>query len=202
MSTPVELQPGCRLHDLLVLAPEGPGMAEIRRIAALRVGGVDAREAKVLGRRVADWSVQALAGDIESAFDIDPFSLMAQAWVQLRQVRQTIRDSQGPPAAEKGCGIGRHKLAATIEPRLVLEVQGVDWCDVTLTVELALSFDTVQLVFESGALKEARFGRPTGSVSLKCAGQEVAATKRQVDLQASCRFDPPLAMPAIGTGDH
>ena len=196
MST-VELTPGGSLHELLALSRSGDGVDEVRRLAALSVGNVDAKDASLLGRKVADWASADLAEELKKAFDPDPFLLMAKAWAQLRKVRKAVEESRGPPAAAKSAALFKHDLDARVEPRLVLSVAGVDWCNIKLGLGLKLSFESALLAFMDGRLTSLKLGSPSGSITLQCEGQEVAMFKREIKLRAAYTFDPPLAWPAL-----
>jgi hypothetical protein len=198
MSTAIELQASRPLHELLSLNVDDRGTGELRRLATLGVSGVDAQHASVLGRKVADWDTDAIKSHLREAFDVDPFVLMFKAWSQLRKVHQAARASAGPPAVERSVALARHEIELKLEPDLVLEVGGVDWCSIGLTLALKLSFESVQLTLHGGRLTGVRLGNPAGTVTLKCEGQEVAAFKRELKLHASYRFEPPLDWPVGG----
>ncbi len=196
MST-VELTPGGSLHELLALSRSGDGVAEVRRLAALSVGNVDAKDASLFGKKVADWASADLAEELKKAFDPDPFLLMAKAWAQLRKVRKAVEESRGPPAAAKTAALLKHELDARLEPRLVLSVAGVDWCNIKLGLGLKLAFESAQLSFMDGRLTSLKLGNPSASITLQCEGQEVAVFKREIKVRAAYNFEPPLAWPAL-----
>ena len=121
----VDVKPGSRLHDLLELRGNTDGVADVRRLAALR-GGVDG---SLLGKAIADWTPERLNADLEKAFAVDPFALMARAWSQIAKVRDAIKKSLGPPPVAASVPLLKHDIDAKLRPRLVLSVEGVDWCD-------------------------------------------------------------------------
>jgi hypothetical protein len=67
------------------------------------------------------------------------------------------------------------------EPRLVLEVNGIDWLDVRLGLTLKVTMESAHLEVLDGRLLSVSLGEPTGALSLHCQGQEVAAFKRAVN---------------------
>src|SRR5215217_1993802 len=137
MTSAVELKPGEPLHALLVLPDDdGSGLGEVRRLAALDVANVDVRGASVLGRKLVDWPTADLAKELEKAFPMDPFTLLAKAWSQLRKIRKAVEASRGPPPANQSVALVQHEIEAKYEPRLVLEVNGVDWFSVKLALVL------------------------------------------------------------------
>lgn len=193
----VELQStGQRLHELLSLHARDPGVGEVRRLATVGVEGVDAEHAKLLGRKVADWSLDKLGDDLRQAFDLDPFELLARGWTQLRGVRRALKTSAGPPPTAQVVALLKHDLEARVEPRLVLQVGGLDWCDVKLALVVKLTVEAAELHFFDAALVDLKLGKPTGSLALLCEGHEVSAFKRSLTLKPAYHFDPPLRWPA------
>lgn len=197
MTSSVELNPGRPLYHLLELQRNGNGVEEVRRLAALSVGNVDADGASLLGRKVSEWASADVAKEIEQAFTIDPFTLLAKAWGQVRKVRKAIESSRGPPPQPQTVALMEHEIDAKLEPRLVLEVNGIDWFDLKLGLALELSVQSARLEFLDGKLTSVSLGNPTGTLSLHCQDQEVAAFKRDVKLRAEYRLEPPMALPGI-----
>lgn len=193
----VELNPGRPLHELLSLHGSSDGVNEVRRLAALSVGGVSAKEASLLGKKVSEWATADLSQELQKAFDPDPFVLLAKAWAQVRKLRKAVEDSRGPPPAAKTAALLKHEIDLKLEPRLVLNVSGIDWCTIKLGLTLKLSFESAQLEFNDGRLTALKLGNPTGAITLQCEGQEVAAFKRDIKVHAAYRFEPPLAWPAL-----
>ncbi|MBT2301722.1 hypothetical protein J7E70_14745 [Variovorax paradoxus] len=194
--TSVELQKEQSLYQLLAIYSSPGGVEELRKFASVSVGGVDAEGASFLEKKVSEWAVADLDEELKKAFTPDPFALLAKAWVQLREVREAVKASKGPPVKAQSVKLLKHEVEAKLEPRLVLNVAGVDWCNVKLTLVLKLTFDSVQLEWTDGRLTELRAGNPAGSISLKCAGQEVKAFKREIKINAIYRFEKPVEIPA------
>jgi hypothetical protein len=188
-----ELNPGASLYELLSLHRSADGVNEVRKLAAVSVGGVDADNAGVLGKKVSEWATADFAQELEKAFEPDPFLLMVKAWSQVRKLREAAQDSRGPPAEKKTAALLEHEIDLTLEPRLVLNVNGIDWCSVKLEVEIKLSFESAQLEFHNGRVSALQLGKPTGSITLKCEGHEIAEFKREIKLHAAYQFQPPLA---------
>ncbi len=184
----VDVKPGSRLHDLLELRGNTDGVADVRRLAALR-GGVDG---SLLGKAIADWTPERLNADLEKAFDVEPFALMAKAWAQIAKVRDAVKKSLGPPPAAASVPLLKHDIDAKIRPRLVLSVEGVDWCDVEFEIKLALALESAELELFAGALRAVRLGKVTGSVTLACQGVPVEAFRRDLRFESSYVFDPPI----------
>ena len=184
----VDVQSGSRLHDLIELRGNDEGTAELRRLAALR-GGVDAR---LLGRAIADWTPERLGADLEKAFAVEPFALMARAWSQIAKVRDAVQKSLGPPPVSVGVALLGHDIDARLRPRLVLNVEGVDWCDIEFELKLALALESAELELFAGALRAVRLGKVTGSVKLACQGVPVEAFRRELRFESSYVFDPPI----------
>lgn len=187
MST-VDVKSGSRMHDLLELNGNTDGVADVRRLAALR-GGVDG---SLLGKAIADWTPERLNADLEKAFAVDPFALMAQAWAQIAKVRDAVKKSLGPPPATANVPLLKHDIDAKIRPRLVLSVEGVDWCDVEFEVKLALALESADLELFGGALRAVRLGKVTGSITLACQGMPVEAFRRELKFESRYEFDPPI----------
>lgn len=194
ISTP-ELNPGGSLHELLSLQYSGDGVNEVRRLAALSVSGVDAKDASVLGKKVTEWATADLSQELGKAFDTDPFLLMVKAWAQVRKLRKAAEESRGPPPAKKTGELLKHEIDLRLEPRLVLNVSGVDWCNIKLGVTLKLSFESAGLEFNDGRITSLKLGNPTGSITLQCEGHDVAEFKRDIKVHAAYQFEPPLVWP-------
>ena len=187
----VDVKPGSRLHDLIELRGNDDGVADVRRFAALR-GGVDG---SLLGRAIADWTPERLNADLERAFEVDPFALMARAWSQIAKVRDAIKKSLGPPPVAASVPLLKHDIDAKLRPRLVLSVEGVDWCDVEFEIKLALAIESAELELFGGALRAVRLGKVTGSVTLSCQGTPVEAFRRDLKFEPRYEFDPPILGP-------
>lgn len=196
MSTPLELRAGQPLHALLELSDgEGRGVDEIRRAAVFGVKEGGARDATLLGKKVGEWPAADFAKELEKAFPIDPFTLLAKAWGQVRKVRKAIDASRGPPPSTQPVVLMQHEIEAKYEPRLVLEVNGIDWFNLKLGLVLKVSAESAHLDLLNGRLVAVSLGKPTGFVTVQCQGQEVAAFKRALRFAPSYRFDPPLSLP-------
>lgn len=191
----VDVKSGSRLHDLIELRGNAGGVADLRRLAALR-GGVDG---SLLGRAIADWTPEGLNADLERAFAVDPFALMARAWAQIAKVRAALEKSLGPPPAAASVPLLKHDIDAKLRPRLVLSVEGVDWCDVEFEIKLALAVESAELELFGGALRAVRLGKVTGSVTLACEGMPVEAFRRELRFESGYVFDPPIlgSQPAL-----
>ncbi|WP_077000825.1 hypothetical protein [Variovorax sp. KK3] len=196
MSSSVELQKEESLYQLLAVYSNPDGMQELRERASLSVGGIDAEGASFLKKKLSEWAVADLNAELEKALTPDPFSLLAKAWVQVREVREAVKASKGPPAVAKAVKLLKHEVEAKLEPRLVLKVSGVDWCSVKLAIELKLNFDAVELEWMDGRLAQLKSGNPAGSISLKCADQEIKAFKRELKIKAHYRFEKPVEISA------
>lgn len=195
MITDAELAPKQQLHDLLSLhADDGAG--EVRRLATLGVTGIDAQSTQLLGRKLADWSTDEVKSHLREAFDVNPFELMFQAWSQVRKVHKAAKESLGPPPADRSVPLKQHEIDLKVEPRLVLNVSGIDWCTIQLTLTLKFSFDSAVLDLHGGRLTGLKLGNPTGALTFACEGHEVGQFKRDIKLHASYRFDPPLDWPS------
>lgn len=196
----VDVKSGSRMHELLELQGNAAGAADVRRIAALR-GDVDG---SLLGRAIADWTPERLNADLEKAFDVDPFALMAKAWSQVAKVRDAVKKSHGPPPAAASVPLLKHDIDAKIRPRLVLSVEGVDWCDVEFEFKLALALESAELEWFDGALRAVRLGKVTGGITLACQGVPVESFRRDLRFESSYAFDPPIlerpaASPALAS---
>lgn len=185
----VDVKSGAKLHDLLELHANADGVADVCRLAAAVRGGVDG---SVLGKAIADWTPARLQADLEKAFDVEPFALMAKAWAQIEKVRDAVAKSVGPPPAAASVPLLKHDIDAKLRPRLVLSVEGVDWCDVEFEVKLALALESAELELFGGALRAVKLGKVVGSVTLACQGIPVEAFRRELKFDSSYVFDPPI----------
>ena len=198
---PIELKEDQTLYQLLTVGSSPDGVAELRQFASVSVGNVDAKGASVFAKSLSEWADTDLNKELKKALAPDPFALMAKAWVQVREVREAVKISKGPPATTHTCSVLKHEIEAKLEPRLVLNVGGIDWCDVKLAVVLKLNFDSVNLEWTDGSLSGLEAGNPSGTISLKCAEQEVKAFKRDLKLKASYRFEKAVAITSADSGE-
>jgi hypothetical protein len=193
---PAELASGQALHELLSLHVADEATGEVRQLATVGVQGLGAETTQVLGRKLSEWSNDQLKEQLRDAFDVDPFALMLQAWSQVRKVHKAAKESLGPPPATRSVPLLQHEIDLKVEPRLVLNVSGIDWCSVQLALTLKFSFESVVLELMGGQLTGLKLGNPTGALSFACEGHDVAQFKRDIKLHASYAFNPPLAWPA------
>jgi hypothetical protein len=196
MSTPAELVPDKPLHELLSLHAADDGAGEVRRLATLSVGGIDTESTSLLGRKLAKWGTDEVKAHLREAFDVDPFALMLQAWSQVRKVHKAAKESMGPPPVARSAPLMQHEIDLKLEPHLVLNVSGIDWCTVQLALTLKFSFESVVLDLMGGRLTGLKLGNPTGALTFACEGHDVGQFKRDIKLRAAYAFDPPLAWPA------
>jgi hypothetical protein len=190
MST-VEVKPNAKLHELIAVRDHPDGIADVRKLAALR-GGLDDKSVIVLDRAIADWSVAGVAGDLEKAFALDPFTMMAKGWSQIANVRKAVKASLGPPAKEERVALLKHDMDIKLKPRLVLTVAGVDWCDVDFELKLGLSIESAELELWGGALRAVGLGKVSGSLTVSCRGAPIPAFKRDLKFDRHYAFDPPI----------
>lgn len=189
-----DVKPQQTLYDLFALDGAG-GVGKVRELAALRVGQIDADHASVLRRTLSEWKPQAFASELEKALQPNPFELLAMGWNQFKEVSKAVKLSKGPPRSTQEVALLKHELEVKLEPRLVLSVQGMDWCEVALGVSLVAKFEAVHLKFVNGSLTELALGQPTGALSLSVEHQVVSELKRSLDLKAAYEFKPPLRWP-------
>lgn len=189
-----ELAAGQPLYQLLALQWTQPGMDQVRQQlaigASMQMPGV-----KLLGKSIDAWANTHLGDALREAFAADPFSLLLKAWSQLRKPADAVRKSIGPPASTQTATLLQHEVEVKLEPRLVLSFNGIECRTVALDLTLTLSVESAQLEFTGGALTALKMGKPAAKVSLKVDGQDIAAFKRELKLQPSYAFQPPLGWP-------
>ncbi|MBM3341988.1 MAG: hypothetical protein FJY56_07740 [Betaproteobacteria bacterium] len=192
-----ELTPASTLHELLSFNLSSAGVDEVRRVAALSVSEGSVGEASLLGKKVSQWASADLAAELTKAFAINPFELLEKAWSQARKLNKAARESCGPPPDVKTEAILAHEVDIKLAPRLVLNVNGIDWCTINLGVTLKLAFDSAQLKFNNGQLTALKLGNPSGKITLKCEGHDIAEFKRDIKVHAEYLFKQPIAWPAL-----
>ena len=192
--TTVEVKPRASLHELIAVHSHTDGVDEVRKLAALR-GGLDAHGVSVLDRAISDWSVDSAMRDLNQAFALDPFVMMAKGWTQVAKVRKAVKSSLGPPAASASAALFKHDLDIKVKPRLVLTVAGVDWCDVDFELKLGLAIESAELELFGGALRSVKLGKVTGSVTVSCRGTPIPAFKRDLKFSTHYEFEPPILAP-------
>lgn len=189
-----EVLPRASLHELLAIHDHPSAVDDVRRIAALQ-GGLDEKGVTVLGRAIDDWSVANAASDLEKAFALDPFVMMAKGWTQVSNVRKAVKTSLGPPPVAATAALLKHEIDVKVKPRLVLSVDGVDWCDVDFEVRLALAIDSAELELYGGGLRAIKLGKVGGSVTVSCRGTPIPSFKRELKFRPQYTFDPPILAP-------
>lgn len=168
------------MYQLLGLDAERT-IEELGKRARARVEDVNFEDAKVMGKSVRDLPLMDLQKKLLEAFPTNPFELLAVGWGQVREVKNAVAKSRTAPKHEVS-HLGQHDLEASLEPRLVLTVDGIDWCTIRLTAILQLRVQAAELVFDDGSLTAVTLGNPVGTVSLKVEGHEVADCKRELDI--------------------
>ncbi len=187
-----EVTPKAALHDLLAVHDHPDGIADIRSAAVALRGGIDKKSISVLDRALDAWNLDAVATDLDKAFALDPFALMAKAWNQIAEVRKAVTASTGPPPAPAFVPLLKHAIDAKLRPRLVLSVQGMDWFDIEFELKLALEIESAELELLGGALAAVKLGKVVGGLTLACQGNQVPAFKRNLKFRAQYRFNPPI----------
>lgn len=187
-----------RLFDILC-PPGGDGVVLALRDTAAQVqlGQIDSEHAKVLGTKVSEWPQRDLTKELEKALEVDPYALLLKAWAQLRKVREAIGNSK-LDAKPQTVTLAKHEVDAVVQPRIVISAFGVDCRAIELTLTLAASIESAQLVFERGGLTEATMGKPTGTLSVAVAGQAIASGKRKLAFAPSVKFDRPIFLDGGG----
>ena len=182
---------GGRMFDILC-PPGGDSVAlTLRDTAAIHLRSIDSEHASLLGTKVSAWPERELAEELEKALTIDPYVLLLKAWATLRKVRDAI-DKSATKGEAQTVTLAKHEIDAKVEPSIVVSAFGVDCRAVKLTLTLAASLESAQLVFERGGLTKARMGKPTGTLSVAIEGQPISSGKRQLKFEPSIDFDPPL----------
>lgn len=176
-----ELTENGSIYQLLGFEAAQVGLEELRDRAKFCVENIDFEDAKVMGKKVRELPSVDLRQKLVEAFSGNPFELLARGWGQVRVVREAVAKSRNPPKPELA-HLGQHDLEANLEPRLVLTIDGVDWCTLRLSVVLQLRVQAADFVFYDGSLTAVTLGNPVGSISLKVEGREVAACKRELDI--------------------
>jgi hypothetical protein len=192
MST-VEASPGRGFYDLATLSQDDGDLARVRELAALRLRDADPGNATLMGIALNAWSPAQVKQCLAEALTFDPFALMAQAWEQVAGVRDARERSIGPPATSQGWALLKHDIEARIQPRLVLSIRGVDWCDLELEVELVLAIESAELEFVEGHLRAVKLGKAKGRATVSCNGAPLPSLERELKFKAAYRVAAPMA---------
>lgn len=186
-----EVPPKASLHELLALRSHPQSVEDVRRLASFQ-GGLDAKSVTILDRAVTDWNLATAASDLEKAFALDPFVMMAKGWSQVAAVRKAVKTSLGPPPARADVALLKHDLDIKLKPRLVLSVEGVDWFDVDFEVKLSVAIEAAELALFGGGLQAVQLGKATGAIGVSCRGAPIPSLKRELKFRSQYRFDPPI----------
>lgn len=190
---------GGRMFDILC-PPGGDSVAlTLRDSAAIHLRSIDSEHATVLGTKVSAWPERDLAEELEAALKVDPYTLLLKAWATLRKVRDAI-DKSAIKGEAQTVTLAKHEIDAKIEPSIVVSAFGVDCRAVKLTLTLAASLESAQLVFERRGLTMARMGKPTGTLSVAIEGQPISSGKRQLKFEPIIDFKPPLFLAGNAPG--
>jgi hypothetical protein len=187
-------RPETRLVDVLDVHRVDAATGRVTDVVALRVGGIDAPDAKSVQEALRKIEPQRLADALHAMLDVDLFKLFVGAWRQLLKVQQAVKKSVGPPAAEQQVDLPRHEVAGKLKPRLVLNLAGVDFADVDFEIALSVSILSARLTIEGGALTAVRFGDTKGTLKLACEGTPIHEYSRELKLLAEYRFSHPIAL--------
>jgi hypothetical protein len=183
-----------RLYDIVDVRGTGQGIQRATELAALRVGLVDSPDARGIQEKLRHVGPEALSAQLKRMLDVDLLSLLAGAWGQVRRVRDAAKESLKEPAATQTVELPRHTFEATVKPRLVLSVAGVDWGDVDFELALTATLTSATLSIEAGQLTAVQLGPVTGSVRFSCEGTELREYAREVNLLPAYRLDPPIPL--------
>jgi hypothetical protein len=170
------------------------GTGRITDVAAVRVGLIDAPDAKAVQESLRAIEPQHLADELHKMLDVDLFKLFAGAWRQLHKIKQAVTKSVGPPPAEQLVDLPRHEVAGKLKPRLVLSLAGVDFADIDFEIALSVSIQSAKLTIAGGALTAVRFGDVKGTIKLSCEGTEIHEYARELKLLGDYRITRPIAL--------
>ncbi len=106
----------------------------------------------------------------------------------------SVDESLAASAADQPVELPAHTFEATLKPRLVISLGGVDWCDIDFELALAATLRSATLHISAGRLTVVQLGQVKGSVKLSCEGTEVREYAREVKLLPEYRLDPPIAL--------
>ncbi|CAN7774429.1 hypothetical protein LJR290_007709 [Variovorax sp. LjRoot290] len=190
----IELKENGSIYQILGFDSTQVGLEQLHNRAKLCVQDVDFEDAKIMGKKVRELPSVDVQQKLAEALSGNPFELLARGWGQIRLIREAVAKSRNPAKPELA-HLAQHDLEASLEPRLVLTIDGVDWCSVRLSIVLRLRVQAADFVFYDGSLTGVTFGNPVGSVSLKVEGREVAACKRELDISTSPYKPPSIRMP-------
>jgi hypothetical protein len=193
MNNPIEHGHG-HLYELLAVQSVGPGHERVSELAAVRVGGIEAPDTAAVRALLHRCAPAQLGQEMRKMLDVDLFALLAGAWGQVHKVRAALARSLAEPAREHPVDLPQHTLDATLKPRLVVSVSGVDWCDIDFEVSARLKLSSATLSLQAGCLAALRVGTAEGSLRLACEGTEIREFKRELKLLPEYRFMPPLAL--------
>lgn len=183
-----------RLYDVLDIQRADGGLNRVNDVAALRVGLIDAPDAQAVKDKLRAFEPGALADAMHDMLDVDAFKLFAGAWRQLRQVKQAVQKSLGPPPSDQSVDLPRHEVAGKLKPRLVVSMAGVDFADIDFEISLSASIQSAKLTLHNGALVAARFGDVKGTLKLSCEGTEIREYARTLKLLPEYRFAHPIRL--------
>jgi hypothetical protein len=183
-----------RLYDIVDVHRTGQGIQRATELAALRVGLVDSPDARGIQEKLRHVRPDALGTQLRKMLDVDLLSLLAGAWGQVRRVRDAAKASLKEPASEQTVELPRHTFEATLKPRLVLSVAGVDWGDVDFELDLTATLTSATLHIAAGRLSAVQLGPVTGSVKFFCEGTELHEYAREVNLLPAYHVDPPIPL--------
>lgn len=194
--SPASLSSG-RLVELLGLNAAAPPTGPLLERATVHVDGIEAPNARMVSAALRDLQPGELDRQLARMLDCNLFALCADAWSQVRRVRDGLRRSRAEPLKEQPVDLPGHTLEAKLKPSLVVTLAGVDWCHVNFefTAKLKITAATLQLL--NGALVGLRFAGGEALLSLACEGHELQDFKRTLTLLPEIRLKEaiPLGSP-------
>lgn len=107
------------------------------------------------------------ANAVRSGLNCDVFELLAKGWCVAREL-QKFRDTKlHPPGERSTVTLGEHRLATTANPTLTITVDSIRLKPLSLTLELAATFETAVLTIVDAHIVSLETGTCTASAQLK-----------------------------------
>lgn len=182
------------LVAMLGLSGLKPPLGHLQGKVAMRVEGVEAPNAAMVSKALRDLDPAEFKQHLMRMFDVNLFAVCADAWSQVRRVREGMQRSMAEPEKEQAVDLPGHTLEAKLKPSLVVSLSGVDWCHVNFELTAKLKLSAASLKLLAGDLVGLRLADCEASLSLACEGSELESFKRTVNLAPEIQLPRAIAL--------
>lgn len=116
-----------------------------------------------------------LAPAITKLFDIPIGNLALSAYRRQREVRAAMKRTESVPGSREVVRLAEHEIETTIEPEVVIQVNGVSYQPIEIALDLNMEVEALTVTVEHGRIVGWAPGAATASATLKAGEVTVAS---------------------------